>query len=220
MEKVELEKLADVMGRMAAGDTEAVFELYRDFGGRIAGLLRRQLRRLGVYDIDPYELDGLVIDTCLMLCKVSGAWDPSGGALPWNWAGRRVVQIVSGWVGQHAVPFDAGRHEAVVIEELRYAESDLEEIEVLRVLKDSHPGCALLFEALERVASERDRGLLLEMRSQEAAGDPSPAVTVGRRHGMKPDAVRQAACRVRRRLRILAATEGRFAPLEDMAILA
>lgn len=208
------------MGRMADGDSEAAFDLYSEFGGRVAGLLRRQLRRVGVYEIDEYELDGLVIDTCLMLFKVAPAWDPDGGALPWNWAGHRVAGIVSGWVGQHAVEFDAGRHEAVVIEELRHAHDELEEIEVLAGLRNTHPGCALLFEALERVASERDRALLLEVRAQDAAGDPSPAVTVGKRHGMKPDAVRQVACRVRNRLRVLAATEGRFAELEGMAILA
>ena len=215
-----MDKLAELMRRMGNGDREALFELYIDFGGRVAGLLRRQLRRVGVYEIDPFELDGLVMDTCLMLFKVAGAWDPAGGALPWNWAGQRVVQIVSGWVGQHAVEFDAERHETVVMESLRCAETDLEELEVLAVLKDRHAGCALLFEALERVASERDRRLLLEMRCQVAAGDPSAAVTVGRRYGMKPEAVRQVACRVRSRLRALAATEGRFAPLEDMAILA
>lgn len=220
MEKQIFEKLAGIMGRIAGGDREAVFELYTEFGGHLAGLMRRHLRRLGIYDIDPRELDGLVMDGCLMLRDVAGAWDPVGGALPWNWAGHRVVAIVSGWVGQHAVEFDPARHEQVVIEQLRFADQELEELEVLSGLRHVNPGCALLFEALERVASTRDRALLLEMRCQDAAGDPSPAVTVAARHGMRPDAVRQAACRVRSRLRLLAATEGHFAPLEDMAILA
>jgi len=220
VEKQDFKRLVGVMTSLAAGDPGATFELYRDFGGHLAGLLRRQLRRLGVYDIEPSELDGLVMDTCLMLREVAHAWNPDGGALPWNWAGHRVVGIASGWVGQHGVEFDPARHEAVVIEDLRWAEHELEELEVLAGLRHVNPGCALLFEALERVASTRDRSLLLEVRTQEAAGDPSPAVTVARRHGLKPDAVRQVACRVRRRLRVLAATEGRFAPLEDMAILA
>ena len=220
MDKQVFERLAMVMARVAAGEQGAVFELYEEYGGQIAGLVRRHLRRMGMYDVDTNELDGMVIDACLMLRDVAGAWSPEGGALPWNWAGPRVVMIVSAWLGQHSVEFDPARHEQVVIEQLRYADLELEELEVLRGLRSTNQACALLFEALERVATERDRTLLLEMRTQAAAGDPSPAVTVAQRHGMKPDAVRQVASRVRSRLRTLAATEGRFAPLEDLAILA
>lgn len=217
---MELQKLAGLMVRMAAGDGSATFELYEQFGHRIAGVLRRHLSRLGVYDIEADELHGLVIDTCLMLETVAGAWRPDGGALPWNWAGARVGGIVSGWVGQHATEFDVERHEEVVIEQLSRVEDELEEIEVLAGLCDENPACALLFEALGRVATSRDRRILLAVRSQTAAGDPSPAVTVGQQFGMKPEAVRQVACRVRRSLRTLAATEGRFAPLERLALLA
>lgn len=220
MDQSELQVLAGLMARMAVGDDQAAFELYQRFGKRIAGLLLRHLRRLGVYRIDQDELDGLVIDTCLMLSRIAGAWDPTRGALPWNWAGHRVVAIVSGWVGQHGVEYDPERHEQVVREELSRAADELEELEVLEDLRSSHPGCDLLFEALERVASTRDRRILLAVRVQTAAGDPSPSVTVAREMGMRPDAVRQAAHRVRSRLKILAATEGRFAPLGDMAILA
>ena len=208
------------MGRMAAGEVEAIFELHVQFGHRIAGVIRRHLRRLGEYDIEAEDLEGLVMDTCLMLEKVAHAWRPDGGALPWNWAGARVIGIVSDWIGQHGTEFDPERHEEVVLEQLSRADDELEEIEVLAGLCHENPACALLFEALERVASTRDRHILLAVRSQSVAGDPSPAVTVARKLEMRPDAVRQVACRVRRSLRRLAATEGRFAPLEDMALLA
>ncbi len=160
------------MARMAAGETGATFELLGGFGHRIAGVLRRHLSRLGVYDIEADELQGLVIDTCLMLEKLAGSWRPDGGALPWNWAGHRVGRIVSDWVGQHASEFDVERHEEVVIEQLSRADDELEEIEVLAGLCDENPACALFFEALERVATARDRGILLAMRTQSRGGRP------------------------------------------------
>ena len=54
--------------------------------------------------------------------------------------------------------------------------------------------------ALQSVASERDRRVFLEVAVQEASGDPSPANTVAHMFGLRPAAVRQIKCRVRRRL--------------------
>jgi hypothetical protein len=53
-----------------------------------------------------------------------------------------------------------------------------------------------------------------------AGGDPSPAFTVGRRHGVTPEVVRQVVCRVKARLIRLAAHEDRFASLADLPMVA
>jgi hypothetical protein len=209
-----------LMAKMAAGDRAAPFALYSEFGNHMASMLRRQLARLGVNSIDPVELDGLVIDACLALFDCAAGWDPDGGALPWNWAARRLAGIASAWVGQHADSFDPARHDIVAAAEMGAPDDDAGELEVLARLAPCHDGCALLLEALGRVASERDQTIVLELRTQEVSSDPSPALTVAARHGLQPAAVRQVACRVRSRLRRLAADEARFAMLSGVPLVA
>src|SRR5438132_11248909 len=96
------------MALMAAGDQAAIFMLYGEFGAPLAGLARRELRRMGVERVDPDELDGLVMDACLALFDSAGSWDPDGGALPWNWARQKLAALASGFVGQHADSLDEG----------------------------------------------------------------------------------------------------------------
>ncbi len=97
---------------------------------------------------------------------------------------------------------------------------DPAELDVLSHLAESHFGCALVLAALEQVATRRDRAIVLEVRAQMAGGDPSPALTVARRHGVTPEVVRQVVSRVRARLARLAAHEERFAALADLAMVA
>lgn len=100
------------------------------------------------------------------------------------------------------------------------AAGDEAELDVLARLAGRHAGCALVLEALERVAGPRDQTIVLELRSQGAAGDPSPALTVARRHNVSPEVVRQVACRVRGPLSRLATEDRRFAGLAKLAIVA
>ena len=107
MEREEREqRLRVVMAAMAAGDRGATFDLYAEFGGPIGSTMRRLLRRLGVDTVPREELDGLVIDACLELQGCAESWDPEGGAVPWVWAERRLLTVVSRWVGQHADAID------------------------------------------------------------------------------------------------------------------
>lgn len=207
------------MAMIAAGDRAAVFILANEFGGQIAALLRRQLRDFGVQAVNADDLDGLVTDACLELAACAPAWRPESGALPWTWAERRLRAVVSRFVGIHADPLgDAGR-EAVAQPLARMAGPEGDDLEVLGELARAHPHCALLLEALEQVASPRNRAILLSVKAQAALGDPSPAVTVAREHGMRPDAVRQVVKRVLDRLRSLAAGDEHFAPLADLPLL-
>ncbi|MFP5377102.1 MAG: hypothetical protein ACLGIO_10050 [Acidimicrobiia bacterium] len=223
METERFERLVVVMAAMGAGDKAAMFSLYREFGVHLAAFMRRELRRLGVEDPGPDEVDGMVIDACFALFDCAAAWSPAGGALPWTWAGRRLAAVASSWVGQHADQLDTARME-VDAEHGRVAPppaaADEAELDVLSRMAGGHAGCALVLAALERVASPRDQAIVLELRSQSAAGDPSPALTVARRHDVSAEVVRQAACRVRARLGRLAAEERRFAALAGLPIVA
>jgi DNA-directed RNA polymerase specialized sigma24 family protein len=213
------ERLRKVMAAMAAGDRGATFDLYAEFGGPIRATVRRLLRRLGVDAAPAEDLDGLVIDACLELQTCAEAWDPEGGAKPWVWAERRLLSVVSRWVGQHA---DTLEDRGEVIERMvatgAGASSEPSAVEVLDRL--DHPVCLLLREALEAVATDRDRLILLEVGLQRSLGDASPAVTVGPFVGLRPDAVRQVLRRVRQRVSALAVREPRFEPLVDLALLA
>jgi DNA-directed RNA polymerase specialized sigma24 family protein len=207
------------MAAMAAGDRGATFDLYAEFGGPIRATVRRLLRRLGVDAASPEDHDGLVIDACLELQGCAGAWDPEGGALPWVWAERRLLAVVSRWVGQHADTLeDRGETIERMVASGPGSSSEPTAVEVLARL--DHPTCALLREALEAVASQRDRVILLEVGLQRSLGDASPAVTIGPHVGLRPDAVRQVLRRVRQRLSALAASEPRFAPIFDLELLA
>lgn len=224
MQTERFERLVVVMAAMGAGDKAAMFSLYREFRSHLEAFMRREVRRLGVEDPGPDEVDGMVIDACLALFDCAGAWKPDGGALPWTWAGRRLAGVASQWVGQHADELDADRVEHVAgevpVAPLPHPADDEAELDVLARLAGRHAGCALVLAALERVAGPRDQAIMLELCSQRVAGDPSPALTVARRHSVSAEVVRQVACRVRARLRRLAAEDRRFADLAGLAIVA
>jgi hypothetical protein len=220
MERVERDqRLRAVMAAMAAGDRGATFDLYAEFGGPIGSTIRRLLRRLGVDSVAREELDGLVIDACLELQGCAEAWDPGGGAVPWVWAERRLLSVVSRWVGQHADAID-DKHEVIdlVVSAPAPMAAEPALLDLLASMDD--PTCRLLREALASVASVRDQTILLEVGLQRSLGDASPAVTIGPHVGLRPDAVRQVLRRLRQRLSALAADEPRYAPLVDLALLA
>lgn len=219
MDRVERDqRLQTVMAAMAAGDKGATFDLYAEFGRPIRAAVQRLLRRLGVDAVPREDLDGLVIDACLELQGCAAAWDPEGGAKPWVWAERRLLAIVSRWVGQHADALD-DRDETVerLVVSPSGRASEPSAVDVLVRLDD--PTCVLLREALDAVASVRDRTIVLEVGLQRSLGDASPAVTIGPEVGLRPDAVRQVLRRVRVRLSALAEREPRYAPLIDLALL-
>ena len=219
---IERGRLEDLMSAMAQGDGAAVFALYEEFGGRIAGAVRAMLRRRGVMSVSADDLDGLVVDSCLALQDVAAAWRADGGALPWRWARHRIEAVVGSFVGQHADEADEAVmarlawHDAAAIGPAD--EPDL--LELLVRLVPTGEMAVLVREALERSGSARDQRLLLEVKVQEALGDRSPATSVAPLFGMRPAAVRQQVHRVKQRLRLLATAEPRFAPLAALPLVA
>ncbi|WP_436792807.1 RNA polymerase sigma factor [Actinospongicola halichondriae] len=209
-----------IMARLVAGDTAAVFTLFEHHGHRVAGVIRRQLRRCGVDDIAAEDLQSLVLDACMELLQVASAWRP-GGALPWWWAEGRIRAVVIGWVGVHADDIDDHLQKIEDHEVFHAATEEQEIADTFARLVDEVPLVGLVAEAA-RVAKIDDLILfcLLDYRVQQDQGDPSPAHTLAARYGVSPDALRQRVSRGRKRLRAVVDDDPRFAPLVDFVLVA
>jgi hypothetical protein len=222
VEATTFERVAELMARMGAGDRTAIFCLYDEFSGPLATMVRRLLRRRGVDAIPRDDVDGLVIECCIALSDVAGAWRPEGGALPWTWARHRIEAVVQRYVGQHADRLD-DVHLSRLADRPAEAASPGTEAEALGLLDALAGGdglCGLLREALGRSGTERDQRLLLEVQIQHSMGDRAPAATVAGMFDMSSEAVRQQVRRVRVRLQRLVADEPRYAALADLPLVA
>ena len=209
-----------IMARLAAGDPAAVFTLAEHHGHRVAGVVRRQLRSCGVDDISRDDLHSLVLDACIELRTVAGAWRP-GGALPWWWAEGRIRAMVNRWVGVHADALDDHLLDAEDVQESVASCAERSISETFARLIEDDPRVRLVAEAA-RAARVDDVALvcLLDYRIQQGQGDPSPAHTLADRYGVTPEALRQRICRGRRRLRQVVQTDPRFAALVGFELVA
>jgi hypothetical protein len=220
------DELAAIMDRLAQGDEAAVVALYERFRGRIAGAVQ-QVAAIRRARLRPDDLEGLVVEVCFELARVAGAWSPDGGALPWVWARHRVANVVDRELGQWTEPLDEQQLAHVVDDAAPtpdYGSTPARDVPMWPVLERiaaDHHGARLLLDALERSGiSRRDRELWLEYVCEKAVGNPAPATTVGPVFAMKESTVRQAARRVRQRVRCLASTDERYAPLAGLPVLA
>lgn len=212
-------RLGVVMQAVAAGDGDAVFDLWNEFRQPIGGVVRAELRRHNVGWVDHTEFDGLVIDACLALADCAGGWHPDG-ALPWAWARHRIAAVVGRWVGQFADEFDPDRHEPDPIYLPQpWSGHEPAMLDALADLAAHNPVVALVRDALGQAGSRRDQELLVGYIVQQRAGDHSPAVTLGVMFDLSPEAVRKAVSRMRRRLRHMVATDPRFGVLEGLPLL-
>ena len=220
-DETEVVPVDEIMARLVAGDTAAVFVLAEHHGHRIAGVVRRQLRRCGVDTVGPDDLRSLVLDACMELREVAGAGRP-GGALPWWWAEGRIRSLVNGWVGVHADPIDDHWREVDDDAAARPAPSREDSVAATFArLVEEVPLVGMVAEAAE-AARVDDVSLmcLLDYCIQQDQGDPSPAHTLSERYGISPEALRQRICRGRRRLRHVVATDPRFSALNDFELVA
>ena len=218
MDEQRKQRVVELMARMAASDEAAVVTLYQEFGPTITAVMRRIVADFHV-ELAADDLDGLVKDACFALYDCAAAWRPEGGAQPWTWAEKRLRALVTTFIDLHADPLDEER-----VGELAEGPAgwgvDPDEVDILDAIATRGDRARLLKEALERVATPRNRAITLEVKVQAAMGDRSPAVTVGRQHGMRPDAVRQVVKRTLDGVRQLAAAEPAFAPLAELPFLA
>jgi len=213
-------RLAEIMGVLAGGDRAAAVTLYAEFGGRIAGGVRRRLRELGIHTPGDQLVADLVMDACFELSDCASGWKRGGGALPWTWARRRIDAMIAKSVGIFTDPLDESVGEWLVNPASTSCAADLGAAAVLDVLAGRDGRAGLLIEAFAAAkVSERDRAVTLEYRLQGELGDASPANTVGAEFGLKPDHVRQIVKRTRTRLARLADGDVRFRRLADLPLL-
>src|SRR5690242_8505369 len=97
----QFKRVVELMGRMAAGDEAAAVTFFMEFGPVLRSVMRSHVRSMGVERITADELEGLALDAAFALCDRAGGWRSNGGALPWNWAERRLRQLAAAWVGIH-----------------------------------------------------------------------------------------------------------------------
>ncbi|CAN5186395.1 hypothetical protein BH18ACT4_BH18ACT4_12080 [soil metagenome] len=213
-----LQRLAEIMGRLAECDDAAVFALLVEFGDSIRAALAHIARQRGYRRLDADDLDGLTADACFVLGRLGRGWRPDG-ALPWTWARHRLVNLVDDWAGPRTRPYDDARC-AVQAPALAWADDDPDAAGTLAGLAGGDRRCALLVDALALAVPGDDHEVFLRYAMQVASGDPSPSHTVGAELGLKPPAVRQRASRARRRLSQVVASQPRFASLTDIALLA
>lgn len=208
----------------ATDDGAAPWALLAAFGDEIGATLRALARADGLAGrIDADELDGLVADACVVIVGVAGSWRPDGGALPWTYARPRLLALLR----RHAGPIMAPLPPVDPADPRNWGgTTPVDSDDSLVVLASAaaapaaEPAVGALHEALTATCTPDDGELVLRYLQHKAAGDPSPSHSVGAQLGRHPDAVRQAFCRARTRLRRLALAEHRFRCLLGLPFLA
>ena len=214
--------LVAVMAALADGDRAAIVTLREQFRPELSRAVRSVAAKRGAR-LSADDVDGLITDVALAMTKLAPAWDPERGAPPWVWARHRVAEVVDRHIGQWTTSLDALEVEVdlePVVAPAASAGSEPRPVDVAARLAADHTGMALVCEALEKVASPRDRELFFEVLVQASLGDRSAAATVGRLLGVSPEVVRQQMGRIRRRIRDLAASDPHFADLAELAVVA
>jgi len=187
--------VSEVMARLAAGDSRAVWDLHELAAPALSRILRAEARRIDVR-IGHDDVFDLTLDAAIDLGKLAGSWNPEG-ALPWVWARRRITALVHDHVGTFADELDDGHLDLEAPTCVAPAGAPLE---VLRDAARRHPAARELEQRLTAAASERDVAIWLGVQLEKAAGNRSPAVTVATDHGMRAEAVRKVVQRVSERL--------------------
>jgi len=207
------------MTLMASGDAAAAFTLYEEFGAVIRRVLRGHLADLHATRVPDDDLDGLTLDATLALLDAAPSWRADGGAMPWTWAEKRLRSLASSYVGQWTQEL-GDDHDDTTPEGAAVAVESGDDMHSLATVAATDPTVQLLIEALRLRCSARDAEILMSVKAQAAAGDPSPANTVAAQHAMLPAAVRQVVKRSRDAVRGLAEHDERFTPLRGLALLA
>lgn len=216
---VDNERVAELMAAMGEGDTDAIFEFYVEFGHHIEAVVHLVARKRRA-SLRAEDAEALTMDVAIDLAGRAASWRADGAA-PWRWAHHRIANAVDGHVGQWATSLDGGST-SVELEApatgLGAAEPPM--LDVVAEMADRYPLIALLVEGVERVAPEADRGLFFDYLAEIGGGGSAHAEVVGRLHDLSSQVVRKRMSRLRAKLRNLAESDPRFAPLKDLAAVA
>lgn len=223
MDRQRRERVAEIMAAITGGDDAAAITLAMEFRQELAGAVRAAALRLGV-GLEADELNGLVLEAALAIGEVAGGWRDDGGALPWNWGRARIRNVVAHHVGVFAERLEPdhldNRPSRPAVEAWQGdAADDRQPHRVLERLADHHVDVARVRDVAARVG-EVDLDLLLEFRMQQSQGDPSPAVTIARARGLRPETVRKRVSRYCHRARQVIAADPALADLASVPLFA
>ena len=218
MEAGRRERLVEIMAA-AVDDESAVVALYLEFGDEIGGVIRYLVPRRGGAHLSEDDIDGLTFDACVVLGRLARSWRADGGALPWTWARLRLDALVCERIGPVTSPLVREEQLGATPAPFAAVLDDGTAGTTLSTLARGDERCALLLEALDEAVSPTDADVLLRLRVQLDSGDPSPSHTVADELGVQAPAIRQRASRARRRLAEVIASEPRYAPIADIALL-
>lgn len=202
------------------GDPAAVVPFFLEFGDEVRVIVEFEARRHR-RAVPPADLDDLVFDACLAVARHARAWRPSGGALPWNWARRRINEVVATALAPapSRLPSSWDIEDTSALVGAAAAIDDGACTPQLRALATRDRRCGLLLDAIAESVGIDDADVWLRYRVQQQSGDPHAAETVGRELGLSAPAVRQRASRARRRVAALVARDPRLAELHDLPLL-
>jgi len=209
--------IESVMARLVAGDGEAVADLFELGATPVRRCILATLQEKGMW-VDRDRLDDITRDALVELVRIAPGWRADGGAAPWTWARHRLISLAFNRIGILADDLDDLTHQ----EQPDTHDPDAAEaaVVVLRGLEAEHDGVRILTTALGRITSERNGAVWLDVLSEQAAGNRSPAETVAKNHDLTAANVRKICQRVRCQLRALAESESEFESLLTLRPLA
>ena len=209
--------LAELVARVLRNEPEAVVEFVEIARPRVRSIQRHALQHSGTSGIwiSEEEMTDMVEDGVLDLLERLRSWRAEGGAAPWNWATKRLRAIAFESLGQFSTSIDdaekntdAGHRATTAF--AAPGTPDFEE------LAQRVPEARQLADALAQTGrSRRDIEIWWEVTLERAAGNARAALTVATGRGLGHSCVRQATCRVQRRLRHVVSQPG----WEDVAAL-
>lgn len=210
--------IATVMAELVDGDVAAYEPFYQLATPAVRRLLLAEFQARGIWT-DSDRLDDLVGDCLLELIRLAPGWRADGGAKPWRWARQRLVNLAFAGLGFFADDLDD--HDDLAAPSPRTSSVDDDDAwRAFELLTELNRAGRALRCGLERVATERDRRVWLDVLDEQGSGNASPAVTVAQTHGLTPHNVRKICQRVRERLVRLATSEPAYAALLDLLAVA
>lgn len=189
--------LAEIIEGVVRRDPHALGRFFEVAGPPVERVVSRALRDAGIR-VDRHRLHDIVQDGVLDLIDRAGSWRPDGGAAPWTWAHRHLVDLAFRHVGILADDLHTQEVEERPAESARSAE--VHPMQVLRDLAPTRPELAALADALDTCASERDGRVWLEILCEEAGGNRRAAVTVAHQNDVSHANARKIRQRVGREL--------------------
>ena len=195
--RLDTRRIAEVVRDTLAGDEAATVEFFLIAAPRVRSIVLRAFRESAIW-VDPDRMHDIVNDGVLELIRAAPSWRPDGGAAPWTWARARLVAIAYAQLGVFADDLDS--HDD--LEQRSDPAPDHHPVarDALDRLATQHPLVSRLAEALDRVASERDGHVWVDLLVEEAGGNRRAAVTVAQQHDISHANARKIRQRVQRGL--------------------